>query len=256
AYKTSKNSQVSLAYGNFFQNPSNAILKFDKELKSQNTTHYIFNYQYNAEGRIFRAEVYYKNYKRLVKYDTEFVDFETHFDSSGSGYAKGIDLFWRDNKNIKNIDYWISYSFLDTKRDYKNYPYASQPSFVNRHNLSVVGKYWIEDLKSQVGFSYGFASGRNYTDPNHDGFLNAKTKSYNNLSLNWAYLLSPQKILYFSVNNALGSKNINGYQFSNTVDVNGNHSKRALRPAADQFFFLGFFWTISDKGTDNQLKNL
>lgn len=256
AYKTSKSSQVSLAYGNFYQNPSNAILKFDQDLKSENTTHYIFNYQYNAEGRIFRAEAYYKNYKHLVNDDTEFVDFDTHFYSSGSGYAKGIDLFWRDNKNIKNVDYWISYSFLDTKRDYKNYPYAAQPSFVNRHNLSVVGKYWIEDLKSQVGFSYGFASGRNYTDPNHDGFLNAKTNCYNNLSLNWAYLLSPQKIIYFSVNNALGSKNINGYQFSNTVDVNGNYSKRALRPAADQFFFIGFFWTISDKGTDNQLKNL
>ena len=256
AYKTSKSTQVSLAYGNFYQNPSNDILKFDQDLKSQNTTHYIFNYQYNAEGRIFRAEAYYKNYSDLVKYDTEFVDFDSQINNSGSGYAKGVDLFWRDNKNIKNVDYWISYSFLDTKRDYKNYPYASQPSFVNKHNLSVVGKYWIEDLKSQVGFSYGFASGRNYTDPNQDGFLNAKTKCYNNLSLNWAYLLSPQKILYFSVNNALGSKNINGYQFSNSADGNGIYSKRALRPAADQFFFIGFFWTISDKGTDNQLKNL
>lgn len=256
AYKTSKNSQVSLAYGNFYQNPNNEILKFDQDLEAQNSTHYIFNYQYNAEGRIFRAEAYYKNYNHLVKYDTDYVDFDSHFDNSGSGYAKGIDLFWRDNKNIKNVDYWISYSFLDTERDYKNYPYAAQPSFVNKHNLSVVGKYWIEDLKSQVGFSYGFASGRNYTDPNHDGFLNAKTKSYNNLSLNWAYLLSPQKILYFSVNNALGAKNINGYQFANTADVNGNFSSRALRPAADQFFFIGFFWTISDKGTDNQLDNL
>ncbi len=256
AYKTSKMTQISLAYGNFYQNPSNDILKFDQNLKSQNTTHFILNYQYNAEGRIFRAEAYYKNYKRLVKYDTELLDFDSHFDNSGSGYAKGIDLFWRDNKNITNVDYWVSYSFLDTARDYKNYPYASQPSFVNTHNLSVVGKYWIGDLKSQVGFSYGFASGRNYTDPNHDGFLNAKTKCYNNLSFNWAYLLSAQKILYFSVNNALGLKNINGYQFSNMADLNGNFSKRALRPAADQFFFIGFFWTISDMGIDNQLQNL
>ena len=172
------------------------------------------------------------------------------------GYAKGIDFFWRENKNIKNVDYWISYPFLDLKQDYKNYPWASQPSFVNTHNLSVVGKYWVEALRSQVRFSYGFASGRNYSDPNYDGFLNAKTKSYNNLSLNWAYLISPQKIIYFSVNNALRSKNINGYQFSNTADVNGNFLKRALRPAEDQFFFIGFFWTISDKGTDNQLRNL
>ncbi|MBO3100204.1 TonB-dependent receptor [Gelidibacter pelagius] len=256
AYKTSKRSQVSLAYGNFYQNPNNDILKFDQALQPQNTEHYIFNYQYNAEGRIFRAEAYYKNYKRLVKYDSEFIDFDTNFDNSGSGYAKGIDLFWRDNKNIKNVDYWISYSFLDTERDYKDYPYASQPNFVNVHNLSVVGKYWIDKWKSQVGFSYAFASGRKYTDPNADGFLNAKTKSYNNLSLNWAYLLSPQKILYFSVNNALGFKNVNGYQYTNTADMNGDFSRRAMRPAADQFFFVGFFWTISDDGTDNQLDNL
>lgn len=256
AYKTSKRSQVSLAYGNFYQNPNNDVLKFDQALQPQRNAHYILNYQYNADGRIFRAEAYYKDYKRLVKYNSELIDFDTNFDNSGSGYAKGIDLFWRDNKNIKNVDYWVSYSFLDTERDYKNYPYAAQPNFVNTHNLSVVGKYWVDTLKSQVGFSYAFASGRNYTDPNTDGFLNAKTKSYNNLSLNLAYLLSPQKILYLSVNNVLGFKNINGYQYATTADLNGNFSRRALRPAADQFFFVGFFWTISDKGTDNQLENL
>ncbi|RXJ45828.1 TonB-dependent receptor [Gelidibacter gilvus] len=256
AYKTSKRSQVSLAYGDFYQNPNNDILKFDQSLQPQHTAHYILNYQYNAEGRIFKAEAYYKNYKSLIKYDSEFLDFETNFDNSGSGFAKGIDLFWRDNKNIKNVDYWVSYSFLDTERDYKNYPYAAQPNFVNSHNLSVVGKYWMDALKSQVGFSYAFASGRNYTNPNTDGFLNAKTKSYNNLSLNWAYLLSPQKILYVSINNVLGFNNINGYQYATTADANGNFSRRALLPAADQFFFVGFFWTISDKGTDNQLNNL
>ncbi|HUH29237.1 TonB-dependent receptor [Gelidibacter sp.] len=256
AYKTSKRSQLSLAYGNFYQNPNNDILKFDQSLQPQHTAHFILNYQYNVEGRMFRAEAYYKNYKGLIKYDSELLDFETNFDNSGRGFAKGIDLFWRDNKNIKNVDYWVSYSFLDSERDYKNYPYAAQPNFVNTHNFSVVSKYWIDALKSQVGFSYAFASGRNYTDPNSEGFLNAKTKPYNNLSLNWAYLLSSQKILYFSVNNVLGIKNINGYQYATTADANGNFSRRALLPAADQFFFVGFFWTISDKGTDNQLDNL
>ncbi|MGJ8592411.1 MAG: TonB-dependent receptor [Aquaticitalea sp.] len=256
AYKTSKNSQVSLAYGNFYQNPNSDILKFSQDLKAQNTSHYILNYQLNSDGKIFRAEGYYKDYGNLIKYDSEFVDFDTSFNNSGNGFAKGIDMFWRDNKSIKNIDYWLSYSFLDSERDYKNYPTAAQPNFVNSHNISVVSKYWIEDWKSQVGFSYGFASGRTYTNPNKIGFLNAKTKSYNSLSVNWAYLLDQQKILYFSVNNALGFKNINGYQYANTPDVNGNFASRALQPAADQFFFVGFFWTISEKGTDNQLDNL
>jgi len=86
--------------------------------------------------------------------------------------------------------------------------------------------------------------------------LAERTKAFNSLSLNWAYLLSPQKILYFSVNNALGFRNINGYQYANTPNVNGNFSRRALTPAADQFFFVGFFWTISEDRTDNQLDNL
>ncbi|WP_298496949.1 TonB-dependent receptor [uncultured Algibacter sp.] len=256
AYKTTEKSQVSLAYGNFYQNPSSNILKFNQDLKAENTSHYIFNYQFNADRKIFRAEAYYKKYDNLVKYDTEFTNFDSNYNSNGSGFAKGVDFFWRDGKTIKNFDYWLSYSFLDTERDYQNYLTKAQPNFANTHNVSVVGKYWIDKWRSQVGMSYSFASGRTYTNPNQAGFLNDKTKAFNSLSLNWAYLISPQKILYASVNNVLGFKNINGYQYANAPDVNGNFNRRALQPATDQFFFVGFFWTISEDKKSNQLDNL
>lgn len=256
AYKTYAKSQVSLAYGNFYQNPTSNVLKFNQNLKAQNTSHYIFNYQYNANKKIFRAEAYYKSYDNLVKYDTNFTTPISNYNNNGSGFAKGIDFFWRDSKSVKNFDYWLSYSFLDTERDYKNYQNRAQPNFANKHNLSVVGKYWIDDWRSQVGFSYAYASGRTYTNPNEPGFLNEKTKDFNSLSLNWAYLISPQKILYASVNNVLGFKNINGYQYANTPNANGTFSRRALQPATDQFFFVGFFWTISEDKKSNQLDNL
>ncbi len=256
AYKTSENGQLSLAYGNFYQNATNESLKFDPNLGTQNTKHYIMNYQFVNDGKIFRAEAYRKEYDDLVKFDTEFPGFSSSFDNSGSGYAQGVDLFWRDNKSIKNTDYWISYSYLDTERDYRNFPTRAQPNFANTHNFSAVAKYWIEDWKSQVGFAYTFASGRPFTNPNTNEFLGERTKSFNSLSVNWAYLISQQKILYVSVNNVLGFNNINGYQYSNTPDINGNFARRELRPAADQFFFIGFFWTISEDGTDNQLDNL
>jgi len=256
AYKTSAKSQISLAYGDFYQNPNSNILKFEQDLEAQHTSHYILNYQYNDKGQLFRAEAYFKDYDKLVKYDSEFASFDSNYNSKGYGFAKGIDLFWRDSRNIKNVDYWVSYSYLDTERNYQNYPYAAQPDFANTHNLSIVCKYWIEDWRSQVGMSYTFASGRTYTNPNITGFLNEKTKAYNSLSVNWAYLISPQKILYFSVNNVLGFSNVNGYQFADAPDMNGDFARRSLRPAADQFFFVGFFWTISENGTDNQLDNL
>lgn len=256
AYKTSKRSQVSLAYGHFFQNPNSAVLKFTQELKAQRTSHNILNYQYVNDGKIFRAEAYRKDYENLVKYDTEFEQFNSNFDSTGSGFAQGMDFFWRDNTSIKNVDYWISYSYLDTERNYRNFASAAQPSYATDHNVSIVGKYWIDQWKSQIGLSYGFSSGRPYTDPNTNKFMAERTKPFNSLSLNWAYLLDQQKILYFSVNNVLGFKNINGYQYANSPDVNGKFKRRALTPAADQFFFVGFFWTISEDGKDNQLDNL
>ena len=36
-------------------------------------------------------------------------------DNSGFGDAKGIEFFWRDKKTIKNLDYWISYCYINTK---------------------------------------------------------------------------------------------------------------------------------------------
>ena len=256
AYKTGKNSQVSLAYGDFFQQPEKEILKFNDDLQAQHAQHYILNYQYAAKNRIFRAEVYRKDYRNLVAYNDSLPNVNTEFSNNGKGYAQGLDLFWRDNESIRNVDYWVSYSYLDTERKYKNYPIETTPPFVNNHNLSVVGKYWVDAWKSQFGVSYQFGSGRPYTDWNTPGFLQNKTKSYNSVSLNWAYLISPQKILYASVNNVFAFKNVNGYQYANSPDENGNFGRRELRPAADQFFMVGFFWTISNDGKDNQLNNL
>ncbi len=256
AYKTSKNGQLSVAYGDFYQNANNDILKFSDTVIPEQAKHYIMNYQYVNNGRLFRAELYRKDYNNLVKFDADFPDLNSVYTNGGDGYAQGLDVFWRDNTSIKNMDYWISYSYLDTERDYRNFPIAAQPNFANTHNFSAVTKYWIEDWKSQVGFAYTFASGRPYTNPNTNDFLSETTKSFNNLSVNWAYLLSPQKILYLSVNNVLGFSNVYGYQYANTPNADGNFNRRALKPAADSFFFVGFFWTISDDGKDNQLDNL
>ncbi len=256
AYKVGKKSQLSIAYGDFFQQPVQDILKFGADVNAQEAQHYIFNYQYVANDRIFRAEVYRKEYDNLITYDTEMPLFNSNFENNGNGYAQGLDVFFRDNKSVKNLDYWLSYSYLDSERIYNNYPKRATAPFANTHNFSAVGKYFIDDLRSQVGLSYQYASGRSYTDRNTEGFLQAKTKSFNSLSVNWAWLLSDQKILYFSVNNVLGLKNVNGYQYAATPDVNGMFNRRALRPAQDQFFFIGFFWTISEDGKDNQLNNL
>jgi len=256
AYKSGANSQFSLAYGEFFQNPKNEYLKFNSDFTAENTTHLIANYQYVKNKQIFRAEAYYKDYNDLVKYDTPLALPISSYSNSGNGYAKGLDVFWRDNKSIKNTEYWLSYSFLDTERDYKNYPTNATPNFASKHNASIVLKRWIEAWKSQAGLSYNFASGRTFTDPNKGGFLTEQAKNFHSLNFNYAYLISQQKILYFSISNVLGTQNINGYQYANQTNTEGIFDRRTISPAADRFFFVGFFWTISDNKNDNQLDNL
>jgi hypothetical protein len=258
AYKMAKNSQFSFAYGDFTQTPNADYVKYSKyqQFESEKASHYILNFQYNKNGKIFRAETYFKDYRNLVKFDTETAVFNSDYSNTGSGYAKGLDLFWRDGKSIKNLEYWISYSYIDSERDYRNFPVQVTPNFVADHTLSIVTKYWISDLKSQVGFTHSFSTGRPYNNPNETQFMNGKTKAFNNLSFNWAYLLSPQKILYFSVSNVLGTQNVFGYEYANKLNEAGVYNRKEIIPTADRFFFIGFFWTISNDKKDNQLRNL
>lgn len=256
AYKVSQNGQFSFAYGSFTQAPRQDYLKYADYLNSEKAQHYILNYQFSKDKRTFRAEIYLKEYSDLVKYDTQTSQFGADFENTGTGYARGLDVFWRDNKTIKNVEYWVSYSYIDTQRDYKNYPAEVTPSFVANHSLSVVSKWWINKWKSQLSITNSFSSGRPFNNPNESEFMNGRTKGYNNLSLGWAYLMSQQKILYFSVSNVLGTANVFGYEYANSPDTNGNFARRTIRPTADQFFFVGFFWTISENKKDNQLDNL
>ena len=207
-------------------------------------------------ARTFRIEGYYKGYEDLVKYNTNGPQFNSVFNNSGKGYAKGLDLFWRDDKTIKNTEYWISYSYIDSERDFRNYECSVTPSYIATHNVSIVTKYWIESLRSQLGITHSFNSGRPYDNPNEAEFMNGKTESYNNLSISWAWLISQQKILYFSVSNITGSNNIFGYNYANTPDSNGQFAREAITQPADRFFFIGFFWTISTDKNTNQLENL
>ena len=181
-------------------------------------------------------------------------EINSSFNTTGDGYAQGLDVFWRDDKSLKNLEYWVSYSYLDTERQFRNFPEQATPNFATDHNLSIVTKYWLEDWKSQLGLTYNIASGRPYTDPNSSGFQNSKAKSFQSLDMSWAYLIDDQKILYLSVSNVLGRDNVFGYQYSNTQNSNAQFDRRTIGQAADRFIFIGFFWTIG--GNDNQLDNL
>lgn len=248
AYQVGEGSTFNFAYGHFYQTPEKDFLFANSPLSFEKAIHYIVNYQYINQFYTFRIEGYYKEYDDLTKQVTFPVDMNEYpvYDNSGSGYAKGIDIFWRDKKSISLSDYWISYSFLDTKRDYKDFPNLAQPTFATPHTLSIVFKRWVPEITTYLGFTYSFATGRPYYNPNNPVFNGDKTKSYSNLSFNASYLVSfldNFTVVYFSVTNIFGFDNVFGYRYSS----DGSY-REAIIPATLRSAFLGIFISL---GQDN-----
>lgn len=254
AWKTAANSQVSLAYGQFQQAPQRQWLSMASDLANEEADHYILNYQYSHSNQTFRAELFHKAYQELTK----FIDPRSPmgFSNSGVGYARGLDLFWRDGKSFRNTDYWISYSYTDTERDYLDFPQAVSPGFASKHNFSVVVKHFVNAIKSQLGATYRMASGRPYHDPNQAGFMSERTPAYHDLSANISYLFKQNIIIHMSATNLLGLDQIFGYEFATEADANGQFRSRAIRPPAKRFLFIGVFVTLSKEKVLNQLPTL
>lgn len=253
AYRPFEKGQFSFAYGTFRQTAKNQYVRTNNDLKSEKAEHFILNYQVITDNRTFRVETYYKKYADLVKFGNAE---QTLINNKGTGFARGAEIFWRDSKTLKNVDYWVSYSFLDTKRNYLNYPYEAMPTFASKHNFSVVYKHFINEIKSQIGLTYSYSSPRPYNNPNSDKFNAGRTPSYHDLSANISYLPKNWLIVYVSCTNLLGRDNIFGYEYASAPDENGVYAERAIKQSARHFLLIGIFITISKNKSVNQLPNL
>jgi hypothetical protein len=211
AYKLGDFSQVSFAAGQFYQKPEREFLTQNTDLTYEKATHYILNLQKIDDLRTIRVEGYYKKYDDLTK--TVLAD----TNNLGGGYAQGIDFFMRDKKTLKNVDYWLSYSYLDTKRNFRNYPFTVMPSFASKHTASIVFKRFFPKITSSAGFAYTYASGRPYFNPNNSDFLGDRTKAFHNLGVNYSYLTKFRgafTVIAVAVGNVLGIENVFSYRYS------------------------------------------
>lgn len=262
AYKLNARSQVSFAYGKFYQKPENIYLMYNSGLQYTKATHYILNFQRTAPGQLFRVEGFYKDYQDLIKAGASASG--NSYNNEGRGYARGVEVFWRDRKNIKGFDYWVSYSYLDTKRDYLNYTQMLRPSFAAEHTASIVLKRFFEKLKTQFNLTYSYASGRPYYNiinetgsPKYMISDYGKTIDYNNVGFSVNYLPNVTRpaakaniIVVASVTNLLGSKQVFGYNYS----YSGQY-KQPVEPLAKRSFFLGVFLNWGVDRTQDIINN-
>lgn len=261
AYKLSKGSQASFAYGIFYQNPERRYLPSPNALSFMKATHYILQFQKVLNKQSLRAELFYKKYHNLVK--TDLVGFtEAAVSNNGFGEARGFELFWRDKRTIKNFDYWVSYSYLDTKRDFLNFPYAVTPNFAARHNGSIVTKKFVQKIKTNFNLSYTYSSGRPYYNIRYEGsdykFTDRGTiPDFHNVSFAINYLPSIGKkdaksfaVYVLQVSNIFNIKQTYGYQYS----YNGLR-KVAVVPTSRMFVYIGAFISFGIDRSDDVINN-
>lgn len=251
AVRTGAHSQLNAAWGMYFQQAERRWRMEAPILPQAKATHYILNYTRKENGRLFRAEAFYKKYDRLLKTTPDI-------NMNGSGYANGLEMFWRDKKSVRNFDYWVSYSYLHTRRDHLNFPMPLQPDFAAPHTLSVVTKRTFEKLSTNVNLSWSLAAGRPYYDFAPGGAIRQQgtTRGYNVVNLGLAHMLSlfpkwKQKdftVIACGVNNLLGTRQVFGYTFS----YDGTNRSPITLPATRNYF-IGIFMSLGIDRTEDYL---
>jgi hypothetical protein len=265
AWKLASAGQVSFAYGIFYQEPDRKYLPaLTDDAGFSKASHYILQYQKMSSQRSLRTELFYKDYGALYKTAVSPTGRDLVLDNSGEGYAKGAEFFFRDKQTFKGVDYWISYSYLDTKRNFLNFPISMAPNFAAKHTASFVVKKFSLPLKTGFNASYTFASGRPYYHLQYDTSKSkyriadrGKTISYNTLGFSLNYLPNLGKsskkaftVLVLSVTNVLGQKQIYGYDYA---AISGR--KTAIEPPARRFVYIGLFTSFGIDRTEDAINN-
>ena len=118
---------------------NNSDLDFEKSI------HNILNYEWSKKKKTIRFEVFNKKYENLVmsqELDCGLDVCKNTLSNDGSGYSRGAEIFWRSDQTSDGIgqDIWIAYSYLDSKRKYKQYSNEIIPSFASNHKLTFIYK--------------------------------------------------------------------------------------------------------------------
>ena len=264
AIKVTKNSQISYAYGVYYQTPdmgfdqwyrqNNLDVDFNNSgLDFEKSIHNILNYEWSKKKKTIRFEIFNKKYENLVVSNSTDCGFEVcknNLSNQGFGYSRGAELFWRSNQTIDGIgkDIWIAYSYLDSKRKFKQFSNEIIPSFASNHKLTFIYKNAFK-LKNGDGFNTSLAITGTSGYPYYDPFRNEQFESdpYLSFDIGGSYL--PQvddgfMVVFFNISNPFGYRNSFGYNF---VDFDSTEldSPDEKLPGSLRSVFIGCFMFFS-----------
>ena len=268
AYKLGKNSQFSYAYGKFFQTPDMAFDQWYRQnniitdytesgLDFEKSIHHILNYEWSKKGKMIRFEVFDKQYDNLVLLNSESCDGEyclNNLTNGGDGYSRGAEVFWRYDKTDDGIgqDIWVAYSYLDSKRKFKQYNNDIIPSFASNHKLTFIYKNGLK-LSNGAGFNSSLAitatSGYPYYNPyyNNGEGLQQESKPYLSFDIGGSYLPNIDNgfmVIFFNISNPFGYRNSFGERYID-YDMSQLDPPEEKLPSSLRSIFIGCFMFFS-----------
>ena len=233
AWRMDDHQTVRLATGRYHQPAQARQLDPDfgnPRLAPLQATHLIAGYEWKSEFGNVRVEAYRKDYRNLVR-----VDPLTWYSSTGHGYARGLDTFVQGT--YRWLSGWLSYGWLDTKRQELDDPRLLPGAYDVRHSLTLVALYQASP-RLHLGARYSYGSGQPYTPvvgrrwnaargvwlpvlgENHSALIPA----YHRLDLRVTRLFTPPHVLglrpsstcvaYVEGLNVLGIRNILEYEWN------------------------------------------
>jgi vitamin B12 transporter len=227
SYQANEQLNLSGSYGIYHQIPELEYYVNNSNLLSQKSESFVFGLTYDLQNVfLLKSEIYYKNYRNLVRNISSSSD--RTFNNNGEGSSRGIDLLLK-RKNPK-FEYWASYSWLTAERLEGDYVKLTSPEFDITNNFTFVFKYNLSS-SFNAGLKYLYHTGKPYRYSSNPELINTKRlEDYSRFDLNFNYILSlyPKNmtVLFLSVNNILGKENILNRRYdasySNFIDQKSN----------------------------------
>ncbi len=264
AYKIGKNSQVSYAYGKFFQTPdmgldqwyrqNNIITDYNNSgLNFEQSIHHILNYEWSKKGKMVRIELFDKQYDDLILLNAQNCNDGyciNTLDNSGYGYSRGAELFLRYDQTLDGIgqDFWVAYSYLDSKRKFKQYNDEIIPSFASNHKLTFIYKNGFK-IANDAGFNTSLAITATSGYPYYDNWNNIQyeSKPYLSFDIGGSYLPNIDNgfmVIFFNISNPFGYRNSYGYNYVD-YDMSQLDPPNEKLPSSLRSIFIGCFMFFS-----------
>ena len=163
---------------------------------------------------------------------------------------RAFDIFWRDQKLQSRISTTGSRIATWTPSGlFQQFQQAATPTFVSKHNASLIAKKWFEKITTSANFTYSYTSGRPYYNPNRNDeseFLADRTPPVHNLSFAASKIMTIKgqlrRTLYLTVDNLLNTRNVFTYRY--TPD---GETRYAVGPQSYRSFFIGVQIMLSKK---------